>query len=77
VSIIQPAPVHGIGQQPAKEQDRHLRHSAGEADETDLRRRIGELVDLPRHRHGSELAADAGQKQAGPEKTKITVAQRR
>ena len=71
------APIHRVGEQPTDEQQRDLRQRARDAEQTDLQRRVGQFIDLPGHRHRSELRADAGQKRAGPEHTKVAMTQQR
>ena len=71
------APIHRVGEQPADEQQRDLRQRARDAEQTDLQGRVGQFIDLPGHRHRSELRADAGQKRAGPEHTKVAMTQQR
>jgi hypothetical protein len=71
------APVHRVRQQPADEQHDGLRNRARQSQEADLERRIGQLVDLPRHRDGGELAADSRQDQPRPKQAKVPLLKRR
>src|SRR5436309_2550665 len=70
------AAVHRIRQKSGDEQKNNLRNSARQPEETDLKRRIGELINLPRHGDGGELAADAGEKAARPKQPKVPLTKR-
>ena len=49
-------PVHRVGQKPAEQEQHQHRSAAGQPQEAEFKRRVGQLVDLPGHCDRGELA---------------------
>jgi len=69
----QPAPIHAVGDHAAGNRKNYDRKSVKKSRQPQLKRRIGDLIDLPRDSYGGNLAPHCGKKETGPEKAEISV----
>ena len=73
----EPAPVEPVAQHAAEQQERDRRDRHRDPHHRERRRRVGQRVDLPRHRDHEDAVADERDAHPAPEQAEVAVAQRR
>jgi hypothetical protein len=71
----QTAPIHSIRHNPTWYRKNHDRKSAEKSRQTQLEGRVGDLIDLPCNRYSGNLAPHRGEKEANPEKAKVSLSE--
>ena len=71
--IKQPAAIHSIGHNPARYGKNHDGKSAEKSRQTQLKGRVGNLIDLPSHSDGGNLAPHRREEEANPKKAKVSL----
>ena len=71
----QPPAIHAVGDNAARYGKNHHRKSSKEAGETQLKGRVGDLVDLPGNRYSGDLAPNRREEQARPKKAEVSLLQ--
>jgi hypothetical protein len=72
-----PPAVERVGDHAAEQRAGDLRDGAGQAEQADLERRVGQQVDLPGHRDGRQLAADSRKERPADEQPEVALSERR
>ncbi len=71
------APVEPVAEDPRRQQEGDHRDGHADPEERERGRGVPELVGLPGHRHEEDAVPEEGDGHAGPEETKVPVAERR
>jgi len=68
-----PPPIHPICDDTAGYGKNHYRKRAKKSRQSQLKRRVGDFINLPRDRHCGNLGTHRGEQKTGPEETEVSL----